>query len=237
MSIQLNAGREYMLYASAEGFNTFDQNVSINNGLLRLAVSPEEKKVGQELTIEAFDNETGSKVEGLSLTLDGVSASEKFIVSAKGAHNLVVSKDGYEQVNFSFDVIESAHITSAVDKLLKGNKVMLPISENASWNVMYKTTAGAIPTTYMPEVFSDLVEFTPEDYGEYEVKINGNTVAVYSLEKSKTPFWVWYLVGGLAFIILVSVLVAFLKGGGKRVGYGYDGGYGMEHIGEIVRKV
>lgn len=215
--INLNFGKLYNLRISSDGYNDFIiENFSVTKSQLAININPSKEvySVGDLLNLT-------SNYENVTFLLDNEIISSLYTLVSSGEHLIEAKKEGYigSSMNITVkDLISYKTVTPELSKWKKGDKVIMELTEGASWTVEYSEKSG---NSYLSPVTLNSgngtnINFDIKGEGKYELKVDGKSVMSNTLankgffDKFSDFFnsnWIWFAIGG--FILLILLVIIF----------------------------
>lgn len=195
--------RVYDFRAKVNGYDDLVMSIKLSSKEANLTISPE---TGDSDTLfNIFTN------ENISLFIDGMKVDNNHFIGnlIEGNHNIFVTGEGYFDINKNITV-DRALRTILNSDFKKGVPQIISLTKNASWELIYKSSQTSTDNSSILVGNSDIIQFTPDKSGIYQIYSNGKIVGQYETKKTnwnkKWWFMAWYwwiLIGGAISIILI----------------------------------
>ena len=212
--INLKYGINYELRASLinQGYPDNTREFSLTPKTFNFSISPNEPTyyAGEKVTFS-------SDLSNVNYSINGNPISNPYELSSLGNITISASKSNYVNSKKELVVLNPPSIVSINEpQWSKGDSITLLISNSTTWKVFKDEVQISTGS-------GDTVRFTITDYGKYDVRVKGVTIASQTVENN--GIWGW-ITDNLFLFIMVLVLLAvlsyflFFKGKEKTKGFG-----------------
>lgn len=205
------AGSTYTIAASAPGYMTSEQKISVSNLPVVATLSSTETKIGSSISIIVEPSDATITINGAAFT------GTTFTPQAAGTYEFAFSKAGLETTTQTLTVKDKVSTISSIpDKISRGESTIIDLSREAEWGVYYTPKEGGL--TPFAQNKSNKVSFVPDKGGTYTLYIEEEKIKEW---KVGSYTWLVYTLGGIIIILLLFLIIRGIKNVSKnKVGYG-----------------
>jgi hypothetical protein len=214
------AGNKYVLSASHSIYPTKDITIQVTQKipLITIDCPNNPPELGDTCSIRLKDPKNAALLSNVTATLDEVKlATSTLTLSSIGPHTLAASAPGFQAATFNFNVTDVAILLAPPDKITRNKQFNVSLSKPANWYVQYSKVVSENQQQQIETVSegsSNMVIFTPNKNGDYNIFANGKYLRKYSVTGFQISGKTMLIAGGI-FVFIIILIMIFKSGGGR----------------------